>query len=132
MAVCKERDTKAELNHRGQICEVLIDTGISHRGKKNPKRTESDVRPLLRPCGVSAGTAGSIGEKEMVEHQGIAPCIAVWKTGVCLSTPMPGKLESRARVALAWVVLQTTAWAVRPTGCEIEVRTETFASARID
>ena len=34
-----------ELNHRGQICEVLIDTGISHRGKKNPKRTESEVRP---------------------------------------------------------------------------------------
>jgi hypothetical protein len=35
MAVCKDRDTKAELNHRGQICEVLIDTGISHRGKRN-------------------------------------------------------------------------------------------------
>lgn len=25
-------------------------------------------------------------------------------------------MESRARVALAYVVLQTTAWAVRPTG----------------
>jgi hypothetical protein len=24
----------------------------------------------------------------MVEHQGIAPCIPVWKTGVYLSTPM--------------------------------------------
>ena len=35
MAVYKDRDTKAELNHRGQICEVLIDTGISHRGNKN-------------------------------------------------------------------------------------------------
>ena len=33
VAVCKDRDTKAELNHRGQICEVLIDTGISRRGK---------------------------------------------------------------------------------------------------
>ena len=31
----------------------------------------------------------------MVEHQGIAPCIPVWKTGVYLSTPMLEKLESR-------------------------------------
>ena len=28
MAVCRGRDTKAELNHRGQICEALIDTGF--------------------------------------------------------------------------------------------------------
>jgi hypothetical protein len=27
----------------------------------------------------------------MVEHQGIAPCIPVWKTGVYLSTPMLGR-----------------------------------------
>ena len=27
----------------------------------------------------------------MVEHQGIAPCIPVWKTGVYLSTPMLGQ-----------------------------------------
>jgi hypothetical protein len=31
MPVRKDRDTKAELNHRGQACEVLADTGISHR-----------------------------------------------------------------------------------------------------
>ena len=31
MAVCKDRDAKAELNRRGQACEVLADTGISHR-----------------------------------------------------------------------------------------------------
>ena len=29
----------------------------------------------------------------MVGHQGIAPCIPVWKTGVFLSTPMPGEME---------------------------------------
>jgi hypothetical protein len=29
---------------------------------------------------------------EMVEHQGIAPCIPVWKTGVYLSTLMLGKI----------------------------------------
>ena len=65
-------------------------------------------------------------------HEGSAPSTPVWKTGVCLSTPMPGKLESRARVALAWVVLQTTAWAVRPTGYEIEVQAGTFVPARFD
>ena len=27
----------------------------------------------------------------MVEHQGIAPCMPVWKTGVYLSTPLLGK-----------------------------------------
>ena len=27
----------------------------------------------------------------MVDHQGIAPCIPVWKAGVYLSTPMLGK-----------------------------------------
>ena len=58
---------------------------------------------------------------EMVEHQGIAPCIPVWSasarlSGVCLSTPMLGKLESRAGVAPASAVLQTAAWADRPTG----------------
>ena len=67
MAVCKDRDTKAELNHRGQICEVLIDTGISHRGKKHPKRTESDVRPGGRAqapstVGVSADEPDSLGK----------------------------------------------------------------------
>ena len=30
----------------------------------------------------------------MDEHQGIAPCIPVWKTGLCLSTPMLGTSES--------------------------------------
>ena len=56
--------------------------------KKTPQRTAPGVRPLLRPCEVSAGLPGSTGENEMVEHQGIAPCIPVWKTGVYLSTPM--------------------------------------------
>jgi hypothetical protein len=50
----------------------------------------------------------------MVEHQGIAPCIQVWKTGVYLSTPMLEKMESREGVAPACVVLRTTAWAARP------------------
>ena len=104
MAVCKDRDTKAELNHRGQICEVLIVTGISHRGNKNPKRTESGVRPGGRaqaPSTVRGLCRRNRFDWEMVGHQGIAPCIPVWKTGVCLSTLMPEEVESRARVALA-------------------------------
>ena len=59
---CNACNPNAELNHRGQICEVLIDTGISHRGKRNPKRTESGVRPLLRPCAVSADAPDSLGK----------------------------------------------------------------------
>ena len=38
---------------------------------------------------------------EMVEHQGIAPCIPVWKTGVYLSTLMLEEMESRAGVTPA-------------------------------
>jgi hypothetical protein len=29
------RDAKAELNRRSQVCEVLAGTGISRRGKMN-------------------------------------------------------------------------------------------------
>src|SRR5258708_5930696 len=36
----------------------------------------------------------------MDEHQGSAPCIPVWKTGVYLSTLMLGEMESRAGIAL--------------------------------
>ena len=35
VAVCKDRDAKAELNHRGQFCEVLTGTGILRRGKES-------------------------------------------------------------------------------------------------
>ena len=54
----------------------------------------------------------------LVEDQGIAPCIPVWKTGVYLSTPMlvENEMESRVRVALTCAVLQTGAWAAWPTG----------------
>src|ERR1041384_5973460 len=119
MAVCKERDTKAELNHRGQICEVLIDTGISHRGKRNPTRTESDVRPGGRaqaPSTVHGLDRQTRFTWEMDGHEGSAPSTPVWKTGVCLSTPMPGKMESRAGIAPASAALQAAAWANRPTG----------------
>ena len=38
VAVCKDRDTKAELNHRGEVCEALADTGISRRVKWTERR----------------------------------------------------------------------------------------------
>ena len=107
VTVRKDRDTKAELNRRGQICEVLIATGISHRGKRKPKRTESGVRPLLRPCGGLYRRTRFTWE--MDGHEGSAPSTPVWKTGVCLSTPMPGEMESRAGIAPASAVLQTAA-----------------------
>jgi len=74
-----------------QACEVLADTGI-RVAKRFPKRTESGTRPLLRPCEASVGTPDSLGK--MDEHQGSAPCIPVWKTGVYLSTPMLGIFRS--------------------------------------
>ena len=108
------RDTKVELNHRSQACEgpgrhrysrrvkwserrvsrplsLAPEASASLLGyalKKTPQRTAPGVRPLLRPCEVSAGLPGSTGESEMVEHQGIAPCIPVGKTGVYASTTM--------------------------------------------
>jgi hypothetical protein len=85
VAIRKDRDAKAELNRRSQACEVLAGTGISRR-KSIPKRTEPGARPLLRPCEASVGIPGSLGK--LVAHQGSAPCIPVWKTGVYLSTLM--------------------------------------------
>ena len=112
MAVCEDRDAKAELNHRSQDCEFLADTGISRREKRNPKRTESDVRPGGRaqaPSTVRGLCRRTRFTWEMDGHEGSAPSTPVWKTGVCLSTPMPDKLESRAGIAPASAVLQTAA-----------------------
>jgi hypothetical protein len=56
-----QANAKAELNRRSQVCEALAGTGI-RVAEKNPKRTESGLRPLLRPCGVSAGRPDSLGK----------------------------------------------------------------------
>jgi hypothetical protein len=63
---------------------------------------EGRVGALLRP-----DAAARRPYQNLVEHQGIAPCIPVWKTGVYLSTPMLEKMESRAGIAPASAVLQT-------------------------
>ena len=104
-------NAKAKLNHRSQVCEALAGTGV-RVAKKNPKRTESGtrlvaVRQHLRPCGVSAGKPDSLGK--MDGHEGSAPSTPVWKTDVCLSTPMPEGMESRAGIAPASAALQAAA-----------------------
>jgi len=118
MAVGKDRAAKAELNRRSQICEALTGTGV-RVAKKIPKRTESGTRPLLRPCGVSASRPDSLGKVD--GHESNALSISVWKTDVCLSTPMPEEMESRAGIAPAFAALQADgggrAQALRPTGC---------------
>ena len=96
-------NAKVELNHRSQVCEALTGTGV-RVAKKNPKRTESGTRPLLRPCGVSAGGPDSLGKVD--GHESNALSISVWKTDVCLSTPMPEEMESRAGIAPASAALQ--------------------------
>jgi hypothetical protein len=99
-------NAKVELNHRSQVCEALTGTGV-RVAKKNPKRTESGTRPLLRPCGVSADGPDSLGKVD--GHESNALSISVWKTDVCLSTPMPEEMESRVGIAPTDVALQSTA-----------------------
>jgi len=111
--VRKDRDTKVELNHRSQACEGPG----RHRYSRRVKWSERWVPPPLDPApeagasllgyalinspahwtrypAITSTVRGLCrhtrftGENEMVEHQGIAPCIPVWKTGVYLSTPM--------------------------------------------
>ena len=107
-----DRDTKAELNRRSQVCEVLTGTGISRRGKWTERRV---TLPLDLAPEASASLLGYT-LKQMVEQQGSAPGIPICKTGVYLSTSIPGEMESRAGIAPASAVLQTAACAARPTG----------------
>ena len=103
------------MNRRGQACEVLADTGISHRFKmvrtagnapayscsrsrRLTFRLRSDKLPsaLNLMSGHYFDRARSLPVDrvqlgEMVEHLGIAPSIPAWKAGVYLSTPMLGK-----------------------------------------
>ena len=73
-----------------------------------PERdTKAELNRRSQACDVLAGTGIRIAE--MVGHQGIAPCIPVWKTGVFLSTPMPEEMESRTGIAPVSAVLQTAA-----------------------
>jgi hypothetical protein len=56
---------------------------------RKDRDTKAELNRRSQACEVLTGTGVRVAE--MVGHQGIAPCIPVWKTGVFLSTPMPGK-----------------------------------------
>ena len=91
--------------------KVLAGTGV-RVAKKNPERTESGTRlggpaPAPSAVRVSAGESDSLGK--MDGYEGSAPSIPVWKTGVCLSTPIPEGMESRTGIAPVFAVLQTAA-----------------------
>ena len=58
----------------------------------------AELNRRSQACEVMTGTGFT--SREMDEHQGSAPCIPVWKTGVYLSTLMLGEMESRAGIAL--------------------------------
>ena len=99
LAIRKDRDAKAELNRRSQVCEALTGTGV-RVAKKNPNGTESGIRPGW-PCASHLGKVDG--------HESNALSISVWKTDVCLSTPMPEEMESRAGIAPASAALQAAA-----------------------
>ena len=53
----------------------------------NPNaNAKAELNHRSQACEVLTGTGVRVAK--MVEHQGSAPCIPVWKTGVYLSTPM--------------------------------------------
>jgi hypothetical protein len=126
------------LNHRSQVCEVLAGTGISRRKKTGARTAESASSKQVNDNSLVKISAGSTvrAPAKMDGHVGSAPTIPVWKTGVYLSTLMPGEklivesgmwraqrissyqlstnnnqliLESRAGIAPAFAVLQTAA-----------------------
>ena len=119
VAVRKDRDAKAELNRRSQVCEVLTGTGNSRRVKKWSagsaarsrcgEATDERLARTLAPATVGHAAAHRAAVRKMDGHVGSAPCIPVWKTGVYLSTLMLGEMESRAGIAPASAVLQTAA-----------------------
>ena len=104
MAVCKDRDTKAELNRRSQACEGPGRHRFSRRVKWSERRV---MLPLDLAPEASASLLGYA--LKMDGHEGSAPSTPVWKTGVYLSTLMLEEMESRAGIALASAVLQTAA-----------------------
>ena len=68
-------------------------TPPSRRGKWTERRV---TLPLDLAPEASASLLGYT-LKQMDGHEGSAPSIPVWKTGVCLSTPMPGEMACQPK-----------------------------------
>src|SRR4029453_14704843 len=64
-------------------------------GRLQRPRREGGVEPPP----VKSWLTPVFASREMDEHQGSAPCIPVWKTGVYLSTPMLGEMEFRVGIS---------------------------------
>ena len=78
-ATRNQRNAKAELNRRSQVCEVLTGTGI-RVAKVFPSAPNPASGHYFGLCETSADRPGSLGK--LVEHQGSAPYLPVCKTGV--------------------------------------------------
>jgi hypothetical protein len=89
-------------------CSRRLRAGTSLSKFATQARHEGRVEPR-RPDLWSSDQHRDFAAREMDGHEGSAPFTPVWKTGVCLSTPMPGEMESRAGIAPASAVLQTAA-----------------------
>ena len=81
---------------------VRAGTSLSKVAARKPRGTARILSPghleMVRAAGNAPACSCSRSRRltfrlrsgEMDGHQGIAPCTPVWKTGVYLSTPMPG------------------------------------------
>ncbi|TAK90846.1 MAG: hypothetical protein EPO07_20150 [Verrucomicrobia bacterium] len=79
------------MNHRSQGCDVLTGTGISRRGKNGARLwSQTQLQRFGNTGRAATGASHTVALQEMDGHEGGAPSIPVWKTSVCLSTPMPG------------------------------------------
>src|SRR5438445_267024 len=150
MAVRKDRDTKAELNRRSQACDVLTGTGISRRvnggrvgalrrpdaAARRPYQKWTSIRvarPVFRfgrPACVSQHLCPGNGLPAEAAQVGSKPTFAKATAGSLRPPRCRGRrLESRAGVAPASAVLQTAAYAARPTGWRLKARASAFALA---
>ncbi len=75
VAVCKDRDTKAELNRRSQACEVLTGTGV-----RVARMVEHQGIAPCNPAWKAGVYLSTPMLEEMESRTGIAPVSAVLQT----------------------------------------------------
>lgn len=135
MAVCKNRDAKAELNRRSQICDVLTGTGVRVAEKRIPSVLEPasglvTMRQHLRSCEGSAGWPDSLGKWTGMR---VARPLLRFGRPACVSQHLCPKnwnpvLELHQLLRLC----RPPPELLGQRGYEIKVRPETFASGRVD
>ena len=123
----RNRDTKAELNRRGQICEVLIDTGISRREKK--------TQAYRIGCPAIASTVRGLCEHPIPLGKWTGMWVArpLFRFGrpACVSQHLcPEKIGIPCGNRTSLCGFADRRLSCSANGMEIEVRAEAFASAR--